>query len=101
MTTLFKVLLLFSSLNILSHEFNTAHLTINESLTETKSYEAKWLYPVKNIGERAEIIFPYNCDVESKSPYVQGKYIVEDFNLTCSENINGKCKLWMYGHRVV
>jgi len=90
MTTLFKVLLLFSSLNILSHEFNPAHLSINESLTETNSYEAKWLYPVKNIGERAEIIFPYNCDVESKSPYVQGKYIVEDFNLTCSENIKGK-----------
>ena len=90
MTTLFKVLLLFSSLNILSHEFNPAHLSINESLTETNSYEAKWLYPVKNIGERAEIIFPYNCDVETKSPYVQGKYIVEDFNLTCSENIKGK-----------
>lgn len=90
MTTLFKVFLLFSSLNILSHEFNPAHLLINESLTETNSYEAKWLYPVKNIGERAEITFPNNCDIESKTPYVQGKYIVEDFNLSCSENIKGK-----------
>ena len=90
MTTLFKVLLLFSSFNILSHEFNPAHLSINESLTEINSYEAKWLYPVKNIGERAEITFPYSCDVESKTPYVQGKYIVEDFILICSENIKGK-----------
>ena len=36
------------SLDINSHEFNPAHLVIEE-LTEDLSYEAMWMYPYKNI----------------------------------------------------
>ena len=62
------------SLDINSHEFNPAHLVIEE-LTEDLSYEAIWMYPYKNIGRRAEVIFPNECVSESNDLYYQGKYM--------------------------
>jgi len=47
--------LLFCSTALFSHEFNPAHLVINE-LTENE-YEINWMYPIKNIGARAEVFF--------------------------------------------
>ncbi len=76
------------SLDINSHEFNPAHLVIEE-LTEDLSYEAIWMYPYKNIGRRAEIIFPNECVSESNDLYYQGKYINEKIFLECSSPLKG------------
>ena len=76
------------SLDINSHEFNPAHLVIEE-LTENLSYEAIWMYPYKNIGRRAEVIFPNECVSESNDLYYQGKYINEKIFLECSLPLKG------------
>ena len=76
------------SLDINSHEFNPAHLVIEE-LTEDLSYEAIWMYPYKNIGRRAEVIFPNECVSESNDLYYQGKYINEKIFLECSLPLKG------------
>ena len=76
------------SLDINSHEFNPAHLVIEE-LTEDLSYEAMWMYPYKNIGRRAEVIFPNECVSESNDLYYQGKYINEKIFLECSLPLKG------------
>ena len=76
------------SLDINSHEFNPAHLVIEE-LTEDLSYEAIWMYPHKNIGRRAEVIFPNGCVSESNDLYYQGKYINEKIFLECSLPLKG------------
>jgi hypothetical protein len=76
------------SLDINSHEFNPAHLVIEE-LTEDLSSEAIWMYPYKNIGRRAEVIFPNECVSESNDPYYQGKYINEKIFLECSLPLKG------------
>ena len=76
------------SLDINSHEFNPAHLVIEE-LTEDRSYEAIWMYPYKNIGRRAEVIFPNECVSESNDLYYQGKYINEKIFLECSLPLKG------------
>ena len=76
------------SLDINSHEFNPAHLVIEE-LTEDLSYEAMWMYPYKNIGRRAEVIFPNECVSESNDLYYQGKYINEKIFLECSSPLKG------------
>ena len=47
--------ILFCSTALFSHEFNPAHLVINE-LVENE-YEVSWMYPIKNIGTRAEVFF--------------------------------------------
>lgn len=49
------LVILFCSTALFSHEFNPAHLVINE-LTENE-YEVSWMYPIKNIGARAEVFF--------------------------------------------
>lgn len=76
------------SLDINSHEFNPAHLVIEE-LTEDLLYEAIWMYPYKNIGRRAEVIFPNECVSESNDLYYQGKYINEKIFLECSLPLKG------------
>ena len=70
-----------------AHEFNPAHLVIDE--TVENKYQINWMYPVKNIGPRAEIIFPDTCSSEAQSPYKQGKYLVEKIDLLCSESLKG------------
>ena len=59
--------LLFLILDAHSHEFNPAHLIINQSDEIKDNYEATWMYPVKNIGKRAEVIFPEKCSLERKN----------------------------------
>ena len=70
-----------------AHEFNPAHLVIDE--IADNEYQINWLYPIKNIGPRAEIIFPETCSSEAQSPYQQGKYLVEKINLICSKSLKG------------
>ena len=83
------VLFLFAITHVSAHEFNPAHLVINELNDELNTYEATWMYPYKNIGTRGEVIFPDFCSVESKDLYYQGKYINEELDLTCSSTIKG------------
>ena len=86
---LYLVLFLFAITHVSAHEFNPAHLVINELNDELNTYEATWMYPYKNIGTRGEVIFPDFCSVESKDLYYQGKYINEELDLTCSSTIKG------------
>ena len=86
---LYLVLFLFAITHVSAHEFNPAHLVINELDDELNTYEATWMYPYKNIGKRGEVIFPDFCSVESKDLYYQGKYINEELDLTCSSTIKG------------
>ena len=86
---LYLVLFLFAITHVSAHEFNPAHLVINELNDELNTYEAIWMYPYKNIGTRGEVIFPDFCSVKSKDLYYQGKYINEELDLTCSSTIKG------------
>ena len=60
---------LFTITHVSAHEFNPAHLVINELDDELNIYEATWMYPYKNIGTRGEVIFPDFCSVKSKDLY--------------------------------
>ena len=88
MNRLFYSLLALFIFNIHSHEFNPAHLVINE-LDKNYSYEATWMYPYKNIGTRADVSFPEECRTESNDLYYQGKYINEKIYLDCSKSLKG------------
>ena len=81
-------ILIFCSSSLFSHEFNPAHLVVNES--EENIYEVKWMYPSKNIGSRGEVFFPTNCARESGVPLQQGKYLVEKITLNCNSSIKGQ-----------
>ena len=48
------------------------------------------MYPFKNIGKRADVIFPDTCTPTGSDPFVQGKYIIEKITLECTENIKGR-----------
>ena len=71
-----------------AHEFNPAHLVVDEVVEN--EYQINWMYPIKNIGQRAEIIFPEACSSEAQSPYQQGKYLVEKIDLICSKSLKGQ-----------
>ena len=71
-----------------AHEFNPAHLVVDE--VAENEYQINWMYPIKNIGQRAEIIFPEACSSEVQSPYQQGKYLVEKIDLICSKSLKGQ-----------
>ena len=90
MKYLYKLILLIFYVNIYSHEFNPAHLIINESQINKNSYEVTWLYPVKNIGVRAGVVFPETCSTKKTNPFVDGKYIVEKILLDCNSSLKGK-----------
>ena len=82
-------LFILSIFNINSHEFNPAHLVVNQLEDNQNIYEATWMYPFKNIGLRGEIIFPDQCVTESSDLYYQGKYINEKIILECSTTLKG------------
>ena len=86
----FSLFILFFCLNANSHEFNPAHLIINQSNSNLNKYDATWMYPVKNIGKRANVIFPDICEPMGSDPFIQGKYIIEKIILKCNESIKGK-----------
>jgi len=87
-----KILLIFflvSTFDIYSHEFNPAHLVINQVEGSDNNYDATWMYPFKNIGKRAEVIFPDHCTTKSGDLFYQGKYINEKIYLECSNLLKG------------
>ena len=79
--------LVFLPFLFFAHEFNPAHLVVKE--VDKNTYETKWMYPVKNVGKKAEVIFPDVCISEVSDPYVQGKYYIEKIVLNCGESIKG------------
>lgn len=83
--------ILFCSTALFSHEFNPAHLVIDE-LNELNEHEYKvsWMYPVKNIGARAEIIFPTTCERKNQTPIQKGKYLVEKITINCENSLKGQ-----------
>ncbi|MDA9112536.1 HupE/UreJ family protein [Gammaproteobacteria bacterium] len=89
MNKLFVYFLIFFFIDLESHEFNPAHLVIDQLSIEQNTYSATWMYPLKNIGKRAELIFPDHCLTEAQSPYPQGKYLVEKISLNCSLALQG------------
>ena len=90
MKKLLSFLILISSFNLLSHEFNPALLIIDQSDNNQDTYDATWMYPLKNIGKRADVIFPDICTPRGSDPFVQGKYIIEKISLECNESIKGR-----------
>ena len=88
MKKLLFALFFLGSLDINSHEFNPAHLVIKQ-LSDDLTYEAVWMYPYKNIGRRAEVIFPDKCSTESNDLFYQGKYINEIISLDCLTTLKG------------
>ena len=89
MKKLFFIFFLLSISQIYSHEFNPAHLVINEINKEKNIYDATWMYPYKNIGRRGEVVFPNNCIAVSKDLFYQGKYLTEKISLSCSKSLKG------------
>ena len=89
MKKLFFIFFLLSISQINSHEFNPAHLVINEIDKEKNVYDATWMYPYKNIGRRGKVVFPNNCIAVSKDLFYQGKYLTEKISLTCSKSLKG------------
>ncbi|MBL6902665.1 MAG: HupE/UreJ family protein [SAR86 cluster bacterium] len=90
MNKIFTTLFFLFIINISAHEFNPAHLVIEESDSTNFIYKATWLYPIKNIGKRAELIFSDSCQLDALSPYPQGKYLVEKITLNCNSSIKGQ-----------
>ena len=84
---IYSLIILFSS-SFFSHEFNPAHLLIEEK-NEFK-YEAIWMTPVKKLGSSPELSFPNECEVERDLPFRQNKYISETISLKCSASLKGK-----------
>ena len=85
---LFSALLFVTAFILQAHEFNPAHLVVKE--IEENSYEAEWMYPVKNIGARGEVYFPDSCKRETKQIEKKGKYLVESIGLICDSTLKGK-----------
>lgn len=90
MIKILSSLLFLFIINISAHEFNPAHLVIEETDSTNFTYKATWLYPIKNIGKRAEIKFSDSCQLDALSPYPQGKYLVEKITLNCNSSIKGQ-----------
>jgi hypothetical protein len=89
MNKFFLLLVGMLALETYSHEFNPAHLIIDQSVKNANTYDALWMYPLKNIGKRAEVIFPSSCNIKSKDPYIKNKYLVEELVINCSKPLNG------------
>jgi hypothetical protein len=90
MLKILSSLLFLFIINISAHEFNPAHLVIEETDSTNFTYKATWLYPIKNIGKRAELKFSDSCQLDALSPYPQGKYLVEKITLNCNSSIKGQ-----------
>ena len=89
MYKLIFLLLSLSAIELNAHEFNPAHLVITESNDNDLKYSASWMYPVKNIGKRAQVEFPNSCITEYSEPFIQGKYIIENIDLVCNVSLKG------------
>ena len=83
----FYLIFLFLSLPINSHEFNPAHLIINEK--EDFEYEITWMYPIRNLGP-VSLTLPEDCQSNSIEAFQESKYLTEKISLQCTNSIKGK-----------
>ena len=70
------------------HEFNPAHLILNEE--SSFSYSVKLFYPQQYKYNSPEVLYPSNCITSKVSKSSNIKNIIESYELVCSEEIKGK-----------
>ena len=70
------------------HEFNPAHLILNEK--SSFSYSVKLFYPQQYKYNSPEVLYPSNCSTSKVSKSSNIKNIIESYELVCSEGIKGK-----------
>ena len=70
------------------HEFNPAHLILNEK--SSFSYSVKLFYPQQYKYNSPEVLYPSNCSTSKVSKSSNIKNIIESYKLVCSEEIKGK-----------
>ncbi len=70
------------------HEFNPAHLILNEE--SSFSYSVKLFYPQQYKYNSPEVLYPSNCRTSKVSKSSNIKNIIESYELVCSEEIKGK-----------
>jgi hypothetical protein len=70
------------------HEFNPAHLILNEK--SSFSYSVKLFYPQQYKYNSPEVLYPSNCSTSKVSKSSNIKNIIESYELVCSEEIKGK-----------
>ena len=70
------------------HEFNPAHLILNEG--SSFSYSVKLFYPQQYKYNSPEVLYPSNCITSKVSKSSNIKNIIESYELVCSEEIKGK-----------
>jgi len=83
----FYLIFLSLSLPINSHEFNPAHLVINEK--EDFKYEITWMYPIRNLGP-VSLTLPEDCESNSIEAFQESKYLTEKISMQCTNPIKGK-----------
>ena len=83
----FCLILLFSSSSINAHEFNPAHLVINEK--EDFKYDVTWMYPIRNLGP-VSLSLPKDCESNSIEAFQESKYLTEKISMQCANPIKGK-----------
>lgn len=83
----FYLIFLSLSLPINSHEFNPAHLVINEK--EDFKYEITWMYPIRNLGP-VSLTLPEDCESNSVEAFQESKYLTEKISMQCTNPIKGK-----------
>ena len=70
------------------HEFNPAHLILNEE--SSFSYSVKLFYPRQYKYNSPKVLYPSNCSTSKVSKSSNIKNIIESYELVCSEEIKGK-----------
>ena len=70
------------------HEFNPAHLILNEE--SSFSYSVKLFYPQQYKYNPPEVLYPSNCSTSKVSKSSNIKNIIESYELECTEDIKGK-----------
>ncbi len=83
----FCLILLFLSSAISAHEFNPAHLVINEK--EDFKYDVTWMYPIRNLGP-VSLFLPKDCESNSIEAFQESKYLTEKISMQCANPIKGK-----------
>ena len=85
---IFIFLGLFLALLVQPHEMNPARLALEEG--QDGSYSGLWMFPTNAVGLPAEVSFT-DCDEEERNlPEVQGKYLVSNIVINCTESLKGK-----------
>ena len=88
MKKIYFFFLFFLSFYSNGHEFNPAHLILNEE--SSFSYSVKLFYPQQYKYNSPEVLYPSKCSTSKVSKSSNIKNIIESYELVCSEGIKGK-----------